>query len=268
MKYKMLVTDMDDTLLNDDLTISKENEEAIKKAIELGVRVILCSGRATTSMAKYVKQLNLDKKGKYGISYNGSIIFDTSSLRPVYEENISKEDAKFLFSFGKDNNLYVQTYQNDDFIVEKRSRYSDIYSSITGMEAKEVGDLIEWINDGVIKVLFQGENDKLLKVTEQLKPIIKGKLHMFFSKPTYLEFTNINANKGLTVKRLREEFGFSKDEVICIGDNFNDLYMIKEAGVGVAVANAQEKVREYADYVTKSTNNEHAIKEVIEKFIL
>ena len=119
MKYKMLVTDMDDTLLNDDLTISKENEEAIKKAIELGVRVILCSGRATTSMAKYVKQLNLDKKGKYGISYNGSIIFDTSSLRPVYEENISKEDAKFLFSFGKDNNLYVQTYQNDDFIVEK-----------------------------------------------------------------------------------------------------------------------------------------------------
>lgn len=268
MKYKMLVTDMDDTLLSDDLIITKENEEAIKKAIELGVRIILCSGRATKSMSRYVKQLNLDKKEQYGISYNGSIIFDTNTLKPLYKENISKEYAKFLFSYAKENKIYVQTYQNDDLIVEKSNAYSEHYSKLTGIEPVEVGDLAEWINDDVIKVLFQGDSKKLIKIAEELSPIIDGKLHMFFSKPTYLEFTSINANKGLTVKRLRKKLGFHKSEVICIGDSFNDLYMIKESGLGIAVANAHSKIREASDYITKNNNNHNAIKEVIEKFVL
>jgi len=268
MNYKMLVTDMDDTLLMDDLTISKENKEAISKALEAGVRVILCSGRATNSMAKYVKELELNKKEEYAISYNGAVIFDIRTLEHIYEENISHEDAKFLFEIGKKNNLFVQTYQDDYVYVEKKTPYSDRYAKISGLEVKEVGDLSKWLKGDVIKVLFQGEKEKLDQLAKELKPVLEGRFHMFFSKPTYLEFTNIHVNKGLTVKRLREKLGLKKDEVICVGDSFNDLYMIKEGGLGVAVANAHPAIRQEADYITKSSNNEHAIKEVIEKFIL
>jgi len=264
----MLVTDMDDTLLNDDLEISYENEEAIKKAMEKGVRVVLCSGRSTTSMDKYLEQLNLKEKGQYGISCNGAVIFDTITLEPVEQESLSREYAKYLFSFAKDRGLHIQTYQNHDLIVERKNEYTDMYADITGTKPVEVGDLLSWIKEDVLKVLIQDNHEKLLEVAKELENWVKGKAHMYFSKPFYLEFTSMNANKGLFVKRLRQRLGFKKEEVICIGDSFNDLYMIEEGGLGIAVANAHPDIKKVADYVTHNDNNHHVMKEVIEKFIL
>lgn len=263
----MLAVDMDDTLLSDDLTISKENQDAIQKAIEKGVRVVLCSGRSSSSLNPYLKQLNLKGDNQYGISYNGAIIFNTKTLEPIVQENVSIEYAKYLFEYAKKEKIHVQTYHKDALFVEKANCYTERYKKLTGVAPVEVGDLTKWIKEDAIKVLFQDEHEKLVKIQEKLRPWVNGKLHMFFSKPFYLEFTSIYANKGLAVRRLGEILGIKREEIICIGDSFNDLYMIEEAGLGVAVANAHPDIKKKADYVTTNNNNEGAVKEVIEKFI-
>ncbi|WP_058486383.1 Cof-type HAD-IIB family hydrolase [Defluviitalea phaphyphila] len=268
MQYKMLAIDMDDTLLSDDLTISKENQEAIQKAIKKGVKIVLCSGRASVALYSYLEQLNLKKDDEYAISYNGAITFKTKSLEIINQKNIKKEYAKYLFEFAKKENIYAQTYQGDYLFVEKANEYTKEYKRLTGMDYIEVGDLSEWVKEDIVKILFQGENKKLIKIKEKLEPWVREKLHMFISKPFYLEFTNINTNKGLALRDLRKRLGFKKEEVACIGDSFNDLYMIEEAHLGVAVANAHPEIKKRADYITKNDNNHGAVKEIIEKFIL
>lgn len=268
MIYKMIAIDMDDTLLNDELKISKENKEAIQKAVEKGIKIVLCSGRASISINSFLEELNLKDNNQYGISYNGAIIFNAKSLKIMNQENVALEYAQYLFSLAKKENIYVQTYQGNNLLVEKSNYYTKRYVTQTGVKPVEIGDFSIGIKDDVIKILFQDEHEKLIKTAERLKAWTKGKLHMFFSKPYYLEFTSIKANKGLAVNKLGQKLGFKKENIICIGDSFNDLYMIEEAGLGVAVANAHPDIKKYADYVTKNDNNHHAIKEVIEKFIL
>src|SRR5690554_6669320 len=107
MKYKMLAIDMADTLLKDKLEVSKENREAINKAMEKGVRIVLCSGRSSISLDPYLKELNLKGNDQYGISYNGAIIFDTPNLEIIEQEAVPLEYAKHLFAFAKKEDLHV-----------------------------------------------------------------------------------------------------------------------------------------------------------------
>ncbi|NLK98266.1 Cof-type HAD-IIB family hydrolase [Defluviitalea saccharophila] len=268
MTYKMVAIDMDDTLLNDELRISKENQEAIKKASKKGVKIVLCSGRTSLSINSYLEELGLKKEDEYGISYNGAVIFKTKDLEIINQEDVSLEYAQYLFVFAKKENVYVQTYQGNDLLVEKSNEYTKRYTAMAGIQAIEIGDFSTGIKEDVIKVLFQDDHEKLVRVAEKIRPWTEGKLHMFFSKPYYLEFTSINANKGLAVRKLGQKLGFKKEEIICVGDSFNDLYMIKEAGLGIAMANAHPDIKKAAQYITENDNNHHAIKEVIEKFIL
>lgn len=263
MKYKLLVLDLDDTLLCNDLTISEENINAIKKAREEGVTVVLASGRAPIAMKKYFNMLQIQD---YGICYNGAMVLDLETLKPIFQKNVPLCDAKELFNILKEYDVDIQTYIGNTLYVQEFKPSTERYCEMTGMIAQVV-DLQKDILQDVVKILVVGEHEYLQKVQQEVEPKVQDRVHVFFSKPHYLEFTNIEANKGLAVAHLANSLEIKREEVICIGDGFNDSYMIQYAGLGVAMGNAHEDVKKMADYVTK-TNMEHGVAHVIQEFIL
>ncbi len=264
--YKMIVLDFDDTLLSDDLTISKENIEAIKRAKELGVFIMFSSGRSDDSMMQIIEQIDTHEGHEYFTSFNGARI-DTINGDNIYLKPISKEIMCELIDFGHKFDVTTQLYYDRYLIVEKENDYSKAYQEQTNMNVKAITDIKSLPYS--TKVLFHNNDaDKLEVMRKILIKKFKDRVNIFYSKPMYLEVLNKEVNKGLSAKYMAEQLGIKQDEVIAIGDGFNDVSMIEYAGLGVAVFNSSQEVKDTADYVTKSTNNESAVAEVIEKFII
>lgn len=266
--YKLIAIDMDDTLLGTDLKISGINYDAIQKARKVGAQVVICSGRSTDSLWPYIKELDLVRPGEYTISYNGAVIVENGNQKKVFYRGISKEFIEYILRITKDWDVDVQLYEEDDLIIEKITDRVQEYIAMTGMKPRQVKDLRTAVKEDTIKILINGEHEVLEEIATKIKPWTERKAHMFFSKPNYLELVNVEANKGLAVLHLAKELGIKQEEIMTIGDSFNDLYMIEAAGMGVAVANAHKDIQKVADYVTQNTHENHAVAEAIQKFIL
>lgn len=267
MKYKMVVMDLDDTLLRDDLSISERTHDAIVSAQKLGVKIVLASGRPTCAVAPLAKELQLDKHDSYILSYNGALIVETKSNKEVYEKMLNGDSARRLYELSKKHDVFIHTYKNNAIITPKNNEYTQKESDITGLKVVEVENFDKKIGDKVVKVLMVDCPEKISQIENALRPHIGDKITMFTSKPYFLEFMENGVDKGFGVKILAEKLGISKDEIICIGDSFNDLGMIKYAGLGVAMRNAKEDIKSQANYIAPS-NMEDGVAHVIEKFIL
>lgn len=267
MDYKMIVLDMDDTLLRDDHSISTRTKEAIEKAQKQGVKVVLASGRPDYAMKETAKDLGLDEHGSYIVSYNGAIIIDCKTDEIIFERSLSKEIAHELYDFSKEHNVHLHTYWNDDIITEKNNEYTEIEANITGMEIKTIDDFKKAVKGNVIKVLMLEDPEYLKKVELKLKPQLKDKLNMTISKPFFLEFMDKGIDKGASLSRLIDRLGIKQEEVIAMGDSYNDLSMLKFAGLGVAMANSPDDIKSEVEYITDS-NMEDGVAKVIEKFVL
>ncbi|PKM54423.1 MAG: hypothetical protein CVV00_08250 [Firmicutes bacterium HGW-Firmicutes-5] len=264
MKYKLLAIDLDDTLLSDQLEISKENKKAIIEMENMGIHVVFCSGRAKDSMMKYVKEVGIHEKEDYIISYNGAVI-DRFDGERVFYKPISREYLKELIDIGRQHNIDTQLY-TDEIVVEKYTDKTKLYEELSGLPVKVVSDLKD-IEES-IKVLYNHvAGDALEELRLELTAKFDSNFNIFYSKSHYVEVLHKEANKGLAVKNLAESLGISREKVVAIGDGFNDVSMIEYAGLGVAVKNAHDGVKEKADYITEADNNKSAICEVYEKFI-
>jgi len=263
--YKLLVLDFDDTLLNDSLEISEGNLHAIKNAIDLGLTVVFNSGRSNDSMNKFIEKLELFKDHEYYASFNGARI-DTVGGENIYLKNIAGPILRKLIDYGHEFELDTQFY-DEGMIVEKETTIIQNYVKHTNIDFRIMPNIYDI--EKSTKVLFNSPDiDKLNRLKQLIEFELKGQVNVFFSKPTYLEVLHIEANKGLVVKYLAERLNIKREEIIAVGDSFNDIFMIEYAGLGVAVKNAREEVKKIADYITSGTNNEDAIKEVIEKFVI
>lgn len=267
MKYKMVAMDLDDTLLRNDLSISERTCNAIATAQEMGVKVILASGRPTSAMDPIAQHLQMHKYNSYILSYNGAIITETNSTKRVYEKMLNGDTARKLYELSKKHDVFIHTYKNNEIITPKDNKYTQIESKITGLDVVQVDDFKEKIGDKVVKVLMVNHPEKISVAENALRDVIGDKISMFTSKPYFLEFMESGVDKGSSIKILAEKLGISKDEVICIGDGFNDLSMIEYAGLGVAMGNANNEIKNHANYIAPS-NMEDGVAHVIEKFIL
>lgn len=262
----MIVLDLDDTLLNDHLVVSDDNIKALKEAHDAGLIITLCSGRVSQSIARIMKDIGLHTDTDYYISYNGVIINNGQDDRIFYKPLEGQILQEFI-ELGRQYNVDIQLYKGDDVVVEKYTPRTKAYENMSQIKVKMVDDFK--VYDDTIKVLYNGDN---IEALEEMKTHIQEKyddqVHVFFSKPTYLEVINKEANKGLALAYLADYLQIKQEEIIAVGDSMNDIYMIEYAGMGVAVRNAREEVKEIANYITKSTNHEHAVSEVIHKFVL
>ena len=264
-KYKMLATDLDDSLLNDRFSINDSDREAIIRAVKAGVKVVLATGRMYRSALPYLQELGLDTplisyQGAYARFPGGKVLYD----RPV-----PFETAVDLLEELKTTGYHTNIYVDDNLLVEKIDKESEIYRSISAINPVVVGDLVNYLREvrkttAKVLVVSSEENINLLSVNMQSR--FGERLYITKSKPYFLEFMHPEATKARALQAVAGYYGINPEEIIAVGDSYNDLDMLAFAGLGVAVGNAREDVRKRADFVTLS-NNDGGVALVIKKFI-
>lgn len=267
MTYKMIVLDLDDTLLRDDHTISPRTKEALMTAQEQGVRVVLASGRPTFGMRNVAKELRLEEYGSFILSFNGAKIINCKTNEEIFSSTLSPEIVHNLFEISKTEDVWIHTYMGDDIVTEENNPYTEIESDITGMPIVVVDDFKAAVKEPVVKVLMNKEAERLVEVEKKLQKQLEGQLSVMRSKPFFLEFTEAGVTKGTSLNKLIQKLGIKREEVIAMGDSYNDQAMIEFAGLGVAMGNAPDDIKEIANYVT-DTNMNDGVAKVVEKFVL
>ena len=267
MNYKLVAIDLDDTLLANDLTISPQTIEAMREAERKGVTVTLATGRMFQSAAQYAKDLKLDVPI---ITYQGAYIRNALSGEVVFERLVPYDLSIQLLEDLKAKQKHIQIYLNDELYVEQDNEYIKDYAKASNVPYIVVDDMIaEMKNSGTlpIKILVIDDPKEIQTIANQYRQDYDQQLHITISKPHFLEITHPEATKGKAIEFLVEQKGITMEQVIAIGDSYNDLDMIELAGLGVAMENARPEVKEAADYITKS-NNDHGVWEVFKKFVL
>ena len=266
MKYKMLVLDMDDTLLTDDHRISEINKEALRKAQELGVYVVLASGRPTPAMTAFAAELNLAHYDSYILAYNGAVIMSMKDNSILFEQSLTKEEIHRLYDFSVAHKVHIITYIDGQIVSETNSPYIDIEKNITGMPFYNVTDFKEAVHSSAIKCILLEEPTYLKEVEALLKAEMPDK-SVATSKPYFLEVTHHGIDKAESLKRLAAKLNIKQAEIIAVGNAGNDLSMVEYAGLGVWVDNVTPELRDKANFIVASNNN-NGVAEVVERFIL
>ncbi|EHI98839.1 Cof-like hydrolase [Clostridium sp. DL-VIII] len=266
--YKLIALDMDGTLLTTDKRVSEKNKAAIKEAEAKGVKIVLASGRPLIGITKYLNELDLLKDDDYVLSFNGGLVQNTKTQKVVSKLPLKGRDLKNIYRISKELNINIHAFSaKDGLITPKISQYTEHEADINGIEIN-IRDFNE-IDDeeDIIKVMMIDPQEILDPAIKKLPAELYEKYSVFKSAPFFLEFTNKEVDKGLGLKKLGEYLGIKKEEIIACGDAGNDLSMVKYAGLGVAMENATKEVKEAANFITTS-NDEDGIANVIEKFIL
>lgn len=266
MSYKIIFTDLDDTLLNSEKKISSIDKEAIMRAQEAGVKFVLASGRPTFAMQELAQELELAKYGSYILSFNGSIITDCKSRKNIFEATLTKEDLHLMYDFAKENNVHILTYINDKVVSETQSEYIDVEVTLTKMPHNLVKNFKESVDRPAVKCMLLEEPTYLKEVEKKLKDKYGDKYSIAISKPFFLEVTKLGVDKGVALKRLVESLGLKIEESIAVGDSYNDLPMLKAAGLAACVENANDDIKKICSFISKS-NDEGGMAYLIDKLI-
>jgi len=266
LKYRMLVLDLDDTLLRDDYSISSRTKKLLIEAQESGVKVVLASGRPTPAMMDYARILRLAEFDSYLISFNGAVATSLKSNKILFESSLTQAEVHSLYDFSIENDVHILTYSEKGIITETESEYIDVEIKLTGIHHHKVKNFKSEINSSAVKCILLEHPDYLKQVEKKLKAE-RPDLSVSRSKPFFLEVMPHGIDKAACISFLAKKLGINQSEIIAVGNAGNDLTMIKYAGLGVWVDNVTPELRHHADCIVASNNND-GVAEVIERFIL
>ncbi len=268
MKYQVLVLDLDGTLTNSKKEISAPTKQALLEIQEAGKTVVLASGRPINGVAPLAKELKMDCFGGYMLSFNGARITKCSTGEIIYNRTLSPEIIKPVYDYVKTfPGLDIISYTDTQILSGiKPNKYVEIESRINSMEVVPVEDFPAVLNFPVNKLLITGDPEILETLIAPLQKQYHGLLNIYRSEPFFLEIMPRNIDKAQSLQKLLNSIGLTADAMICCGDGYNDLSMIEYAGLGVAMENAQPIIKESADFITRS-NDEDGILHVINLFM-
>ncbi len=267
--YNMLVLDIDGTLVGSDKTISEKTREAIIKAQQRGKIVAIASGRSIAGIRKTASNISLEQYGGYVIAYNGTTVVNCKTGECIYNQMVPKELVKPVYEAAKRVNAGIVVYNdNTKEMISGNglNEYIKIDAEACNVTINEVSDFVKAINFPFNKFLLSGKPEHMAEVEKIMAKEFGDRLNVFRSDPFYVELLPRYVDKGVAVEKLVKHLDIQREKVICIGDSYNDLPMLRFAGMGVAMGNAQQEVKEIADYVTTS-NDEDGIVNVIDKFM-
>ncbi|KKE80426.1 sugar-phosphatase [Bacilli bacterium] len=267
--YKLIAIDMDGTLLNDRHEVPEDVKYTLSEAKKQGIKIVLCSGRPIGGIRSYIKALNLNQEGDFAIAYNGALVQDTHTNEVVAELSLGHADLVKLYELSMElktpmhffdtKGVYTPNADISDYTV------LEAYLSEIPLGYRQVSDIPT--NISIPKIMFVNHPDKLNRTIEELPKSLNKQYTIVQSAPYFLEFVHPSASKGNAVKMLAEQLGIKQEETMTIGDNGNDLSMIRYAGCGVAMGNAIPEVKAAADFQTRS-NNESGVAYAIKKLAL
>ena len=266
--YRIIACDLDETLLNSDHQVSDKDVESIARLTEMGVKFVLATGRGYNTTFELRKRLGLyDKEGEYTISFNGGFITENKGNRPLYKRGISFETASALYSEAVRRNQTVHVYTEDTVYIYNYIDAERKY--VEGrMPIKEIfSDDIDFLKDEpIIKELYMDTDiSRLEKIAAEITDITAG-LAVSYSSNRYLEFNSPLADKGIGLRKLAEILNVDLSETMAVGDNINDLPMLKASGLAVGVHNSNNRITNELDILLESSNNHDPITEIFERF--
>ena len=269
MKYKLLVLDVDGTLLNDEREISKRTLAALLKVQQMGVRIVLASGRPTYGLMPLAKTLELGNYGGFVLSYNGCQIIKAQNGEILFERRINPEMLPYLEKKARKNGFAIFTYHDDTLITDSPdNEYIKTEALLNNLKIIKEDEFSTAIDFAPCKCMLVSDKEKALIGLEQhWEKRLAGTLDAFRSEPYFLEVVPCGVNKANTLGALLEHLGVTREEVIAVGDGVCDVTMLQLAGMGVAMGHSQDSVKVCADYVTAS-NEEDGVALAVEKLIL
>lgn len=268
MERKMLALDIDGTLTNSRKEITERTLEAIKKIMQEGHVVVIASGRPTPGIMGACGTLELEKYGGYGMSYNGARITDMKTGEIVYQRTLDRNVIPEIYEYALSRNIGMMTYEQGSAVTGTRiDKYMELEARINRIGLKKVDDFLGYIDFDVNKCLLTAEADEAAAIEKELAEKYSGRLSIYRSEPFFVEIMPNGVDKASSLSVLLDMTGIKRENMICCGDGFNDLSMIKYAGIGVAMANAADVVKEAAD-VTTLSNDEDGLVPVIERYIM
>lgn len=274
MSYKLFVADMDGTLLNDHKELSGKDIQAIKKLQDFGIKFAVATGRHDSMIKSYLKHLDLHVPV---ISCNGAIVREPFSDQIFLAEALPKEPSLHVIDICRQWNASFHIYGHESIFGEKLSHkmlyYHNLNKTLPSDERTKLvvvpdcKDIVLNGSEPLYKFLIISDRSKnLLDIMDQMAEI-EG-LTVCQSMPLLCDVMKEGVSKAYALQKLSESLGIKRNEIAAIGDQYNDIDLIEYAGLGIAVANAEDALKEKADIVTTSTNNENAVSEAIAQFLL
>ena len=253
-QYEIIVLDLDGTLTNRDKVITPRTKKALMEAQARGKKVVLASGRPTQGVMPLAEELDLKAYGGFILSYNGGRIMNCTTGEVVFSRELPVESNRTIIGLAEEHRVDILTYEDSRIITNNAEcPYGKLESRINSMEVVEKADLASYVDFPVPKFLMMDDGDYLAMV--------------YRSEPFFLEILPRGIDKAQSLERLLEVSGLSREQMIACGDGYNDLSMIRYAGLGVAMENAVLPVRKAADHITAS-NNDDGVAMVVEQFLL
>jgi len=269
MKCKLLVLDVDGTLLNNAKEISKRTLVTLLKVQQTGIRIVLASGRPTHGLIPLAKQLELDHYDGFIIAYNGSQIISAKDGKVIFERHIDNELLPYLEKKAKKNNFGIFTYKDNRIITtapeDEHIRHEAFINQMEVIHEKEFCAAIDFSPTQC--VLVSDDREALTDLEQHWKRRLNGTLDVFRSEDYFLEVVPCGIDKANSLATLLDILKIARNEIIAIGDGVCDVTMIQQAGTGIAMGNAQDSVKACADMITGS-NEEDGVADAVEKMIL
>jgi len=265
--YKAVFIDMDGTLLQKDHTVSEVNKNAIQRLLDKGILVVPISARPLHGLLHITQKVLPDSMPV--VSLNGGYIYHNSEI--IFQADISLPEVTKIHAELLLYDVSVMYYSQMKWFatkstsaIIKEQRITNVAIQIQPIEQTIASWNTE--NSGPNKILIVGDPDLVIEVEQKLKSLYQDKLNVFKSQSSYLELMHLQASKTKAIQFLMNQYGILREEVIAIGDNYNDKEMIEYAGVGVAMGNAPEEIKMVADFVTDTNNNDGVAKALAHYF--
>lgn len=263
--YKIIACDLDETLLNCNKQISKEDENSIK-ALDEDIKFVLASGKAYQDVIPYLKQLGLyGKKGQYAISSNGTTIVNCENDEIISLTILPFKTAQRLFNIGLKYDIVIHIFTIDKIYTYNLNQEEiDYLSGAVMLTPFKKPDIDFLKNEPIIKIGFTESNIEFLRMIEENDMVDFDDIDISYSANRYLEFNKKGINKGYALKLLADKLKIDKKYIACIIDNHNDLVMKPYSSLFIGVANTVEEVKPYCDYICQRTCEESAVSEALE----
>jgi hypothetical protein len=264
-----LALDLDGTLTNSEKKITPRTRAALDAAMDMGVLLVLASGRPTVGVQPLAEELGLNERGGCILSYNGGTIVDCKTGETLYRKRLPAELIPELCAFAAEQKVNILTYNREGVVTEQPDDPWAIHEcTINKIPMIQVEDLAGYVDYPVCKMLITVDPPRLEEVHAAALQRFEGRMDLYPSCAFFLEAVPLGVAKDASLEALLARLGYTRENLMACGDGLNDSSMIRYAGVGVAMQNAHEGVKSVADYVTDADNNHDGVAEAIEKFIL
>lgn len=259
MKYKLLALDIDDTLLNTKKELTPETRSALIEAQEKGVKVAVASGRLPYGVRPYAEALDVFRYGGYYMGFNGGAILNSRD-ELIGSAYLDSKYIKPVYDILRPTNVTAMVHKGAKIYADgKVNPYTDIESRVIGLPLNIVDDLPSFIDWRIHKFLLAGEPDELIELEKNLKEALGDEVDIYLSAPWFLEVMPKSVNKGEGLKTICADAGIDIGEAVAFGDSYNDIFMLKAAGLGVAMGNAEDEIKAAADMVTDDCDHEGVV---------